>query len=249
MAGHSQFKNIMHRKGAQDAKRSKLFSKLGREITVAAKTGIPDPATNSRLRAAMAAARIANMPRDNIERALKKAASNDDLSNFEEIRYEGFGPGGISVIVEALTDNRNRTASEIRHAFSKNGGNLGETGSVSYLFDRVGEILYPASAASHDKMFEAALEAGAQNVEFADNQHQIHCEPGDLRIVQEALEKAFGPAEKVGLVWLAKSDVDIDEETAGSVLKLIDMLDDNDDVQNVFANYSVSDEILKKLGS
>jgi YebC/PmpR family DNA-binding regulatory protein len=249
MAGHSQFKNIMYRKGAQDKKRAKVFAKLIRELTVAAKTGLPDPTSNPRLRAAIAAARAANMPKDNVERAIKKATGGDDGENYEEVRYEGYGPGGVAVIAEALTDNRNRTASEIRTAFSKHGGNLGETGSVSFMFERVGLIHYPAKTASADAMFEAALEAGAQNVESSDEGHDITCEPDDFSTVRDALEERFGEAEAARLDWQPNMTVAIDEDAAETLINLLDALEDNDDVQRVASNFEVSDAIMARLSA
>lgn len=248
MAGHSQFKNIMHRKGAQDAKRAKVFTKIIREITTSARVGMPDPAANPRLRAAIQAARIANMPRDTIERAIKKGAGGDDGANYEEVRYEGYGPGGVAVIIEALTDNRNRTASEIRSSFTKNGGNLGETNSVSFMFERVGAIHFPLSTAEADAMFEAALEAGADNVESGEAGHDITCPPDDLAAVRDALEAKFGSPEYARLDWQAKTTSPVgDQETAETLMKLIDVLEDNDDVQRVYANYEIADEIMAKL--
>ncbi|MEX2450402.1 MAG: YebC/PmpR family DNA-binding transcriptional regulator [Rhodospirillales bacterium] len=249
MAGHSQFKNIMYRKGAQDKKRAKVFAKLIRELTVAAKTGLPDPASNPRLRAAIAAARAANMPKDNVERAIKKATGGDDGENYEEVRYEGYGPGGVAVIAEALTDNRNRTASEIRTAFSKHGGNLGETGSVSFMFERVGLVHYPAKTASADAMFEAALEAGAQNVESSDEGHDITCEPDDFSTVRDVLEERFGEAEAARLDWQPNMTVAIDEDAAETLISLLDALEDNDDVQRVASNFEVSDAIMARLSA
>ena len=249
MAGHSQFKNIMYRKGAQDKKRAKVFGKLIRELTVAAKSGLPDPDSNPRLRSALVAARAANMPKDNIDRALKKAAGGDDGENYEEVRYEGYGPGGVAVIVEALTDNRNRTASEVRTAFNKHGGNLGETGSVSFMFEHVGLIHYPAEVASADDMFEAALEAGAHDVKSADDGHDITCEPDEFSTVRDALEKKFGDAEIARLDWQPNNAVAIDEDAAGTLINLLDVLDDNDDVQRVAANFEVSDEIMARLSA
>lgn len=246
MAGHSQFKNIMYRKGAQDAKRSKLFSKLGREITVAAKTGGDDPNANPRLRAAIAAARVQSMPKDNIERALKRAAGNDG-ENYEEVRYEGFGPGGTALIIEALTDNRNRTASDVRATLSKNGGNLGESGSVNYMFDRVGEIVYGADVGSADDMFEAALEAGADNVESDEEGHYIYTQATDLAEVAKALEVNLGEPKSAKLTWKAQTLVGVDEDTARTLMKLLDALDDNDDVQNVYGNYDVPDDVMERL--
>jgi YebC/PmpR family DNA-binding regulatory protein len=249
MAGHSQFKNIMHRKGAQDKKRAKIFTKLIRELTTAARTGLPDPAANPRLRAAVIAARQANMPKDTVERAIKRASSGDAADNYEEVRYEGYGPGGVAIIVEALTDNRNRTASDVRAAFTKAGGSLGETNSVSFLFDRLGEITYPASAASTDDMFEAALDAGAGNVESGEEEHAVTCAPDDLNTVRDALEQRFGPPSAARLVWRAKTGSPVDEETAQSLFKLLETLEDSDDVQNVHANFEVSDEVMARLSA
>lgn len=248
MAGHSQFKNIMHRKGAQDAKRSKIFSKLAREITVAAKLGGADPNMNARLRLAIQNARADNLPKDNIERAIKKAAGND-TDNYDEVRYEGYGPGGVAVIVEALTDNRNRTASAVRSYFTKAGGALGETGSVSFMFDRVGEIVYPLSAGSGDAMVEAAIEAGADDVETTADNHVVICAFESLNEVAKALEATLGGAESVKIVWRPKTTTALDEEKAQSLLKLLDTLEDDDDVQNVYSNSELSDEILAKLNA
>jgi len=247
MAGHSQFKNIMYRKGAQDAKRAKVFTKIIRELTVAAKTGLTDPNANPRLRAAMIAARDANMPKDTMERAIKRGAGGDDGVAYEEVRYEGYGPGGVAVIVEALTDNRNRTASEIRSAFSKAGGNMGETNSVSFMFERKGVIAYPAKAAGADAMFEAALDAGADNVESDAAGHEVTCAPDDFSTVRDALEARFGPAREAKLQWRPLNTVPVDDHSADSLLKLIDVLEDNDDVQVVSANFEISDETLAKL--
>ncbi|BBE74073.1 YebC/PmpR family DNA-binding transcriptional regulator [Oharaeibacter diazotrophicus] len=246
MAGHSQFKNIMHRKGAQDAKRSKLFSKLAREITVAAKIGGADPNMNARLRLAILNARAENLPKDNIERAIKKAAGND-ADNYDEVRYEGYGPGGVAVIVEALTDNRNRTASAVRSYFTKSGGALGETGSVAFMFDRVGQITYPVSAGSADAVLEAAIEAGADDVESGEEAHVVTCAFESMGEVAKALDAALGAAESVKSVWRAKTGTSLDEEKAQSLMKLIDTLEDDDDVQNVYSNFEVSDEVLAKL--
>lgn len=247
MAGHSQFKNIMHRKGAQDKKRAKLFAKLAREIEVAARMGMPDPAQNPRLRSAVTAARSANMPKDRIERAINKAAGGDDGANYEEIRYEGYGPAGVALIVDALTDNRNRTASEVRSAFSKFGGNLGETNSVAFLFDRVGQIAYGPDAADADTMFEAALEAGAQDVDSSASGHQISCDPDDFGQVVEALEAKFGAPESAALTWQPQTTVDVNADAAQTLIKLIDALEDGDDVQNVSANFEMSDEVMAQL--
>ncbi|CAK7257608.1 MULTISPECIES: YebC/PmpR family DNA-binding transcriptional regulator [unclassified Shinella] len=248
MAGHSQFKNIMHRKGRQDAVRSKMFSKLAREITVAAKTGLPDPAMNARLRLAIQNAKAQSMPKDNIERAIKKA-SGADSENYEEVRYEGYGPGGVAVIVEALTDNRNRTASSVRSTFSKAGGALGETGSVSFSFDRVGEITYKLSAGDADAVMEAAIEAGAEDVTTDEDGHTIICGFEDIGEVSKALEDKLGEAETVKAIWKAQNTVPVDEEKAQSLMKLIDTLEDDDDVQNVYSNFEVSDEVMAKLSA
>ena len=248
MAGHSKFKNIMYRKGAQDARRSKLFSKLSREITVAAKLGGPDASSNARLRSAISAARSQSMPNDNIDRAVKRAAGGD-AEIYEEVQYEGFGPGGVVVIVEGLTDNRNRTAAEIRTKFSKHGGNMGESGSVSYLFDRVGSIAYPAVAGSPDDVFEAALEAGAEDCESSEESHEIFCRGEDLHAVREALEAPLGEASQARLIWRPQTSVELDEEKASALFKLLEVLDDDDDVQHVFANFEVSDQIMEKLSA
>ncbi|MBU6252047.1 MAG: YebC/PmpR family DNA-binding transcriptional regulator [Alphaproteobacteria bacterium] len=247
MAGHSKFKNIMHRKGAQDKKRSALFSKLSREITVAAKMGLPDPDANARLRAAVLAARAQSMPKDNIQRAIDKA-SGSDMETYEEIRYEGFGPGGVAIIVEALTDNRNRTATNVRTAFSKNGGNMGTAGSVSHGFDRLGLIEYPGSAGDADKVFEAALEAGADDVESSDEGHSIWTSIDALHEVAKALEAALGEPEGVKLAWRPTTMVEVGEEDAGKLLRMIDTLEEDDDVQTVWGNYDVPDAIMEKLG-
>ncbi|WP_085901226.1 YebC/PmpR family DNA-binding transcriptional regulator [Kiloniella majae] len=247
MAGHSQFKNIMHRKGAQDKKRAKIFARHTREIMVAARSGLPDPEQNSTLRNAIMAARAANMPKDNIDRAVKRVAGGEDVANYEDVRYEGYGPAGVAVIVDASTDNRNRTASEVRTAFSKLGGNLGETGSVSFMFDRVGSLTYPAAVADADAMFEAAVEAGADNVESTDDDHEIICDPGDFADVRDALIEKFGPPTELGLQWKPQNTISLNEDQASTMLKLIDTLDDNDDVQNVSANFEIDDEIMAKL--
>ena len=247
MAGHSKFKNIMHRKGAQDKKRSAAFSKLSREITVAAKMGLPDPDANARLRAAVLAARAQSMPKDNIQRAIDKASGTDG-DNYEEIRYEGYGPGGTAIIVEALTDNRNRTATNVRTAFSKNGGNLGTAGSVSHGFDRLGLIEYGAGAGDADTVFEAALEAGADDVESSEDGHSIWTSIENLHPVAKALEGALGDPEGVKLAWKPNIMVAVSEDDAGKLLKMIDTLEEDDDVQTVWGNYDVSDEIMEKLG-
>ncbi|WP_120717147.1 YebC/PmpR family DNA-binding transcriptional regulator [Tsuneonella amylolytica] len=247
MAGHSKFKNIMHRKGAQDKKRSAQFSKLSREITVAAKSGMPDPDMNPRLRLAVNNAKAASMPKDNIQRAIDKASANEG-DDYEEIRYEGYGPGGVALIVEALTDNRNRTATNVRTAFSKNGGNLGATGAVSHGFERKGLIEYPASAGDEDKVLEAAMEAGADDIESTADGHTIWTDMEALHEVASALEKSLGEPESVKLAWKPNLTVDVDEANAATLLKLVDALDDDDDVQTVWGNYEVSDEILEKMG-
>jgi YebC/PmpR family DNA-binding regulatory protein len=248
MAGHSQFKNIMHRKGRQDAARSKLFSKLAREITVSAKQGLPDPAMNPRLRAAVLAARAENMPKDNIERAIKKALGGE-AESYEEIRYEGYGPGGVAVIVEVLTDNRNRTASDVRSYFTKNGGNLAETGAVSFMFDRVGVIEYDAKVASADAMLEAAIDAGADDVASAAAGHEIYASQENFRDVAKALEAKFGEPRKAALVWKPQTTVSLDDEQGERLLKLIETLEEHDDVQNVFANFEVSDALVQKMSA
>ena len=247
MAGHSQFKNIMYRKGAQDAKRARMFTKIGREIEVAAKLGVPDPESNPRLRSAIQAARAANMPRDRIERAMKRGAGDDDGAVYEEVRYEGYGPAGVAVIVEALTDNRNRTAADVRAAFSKNGGSLGETGSVAFLFDRAGLVRFARDAASSDEMFEAALEAGADDMDTDDEGHDVLTAPEDLHAVREALERSVGEPQAARLVWRPQTLVPVGEEPAAALFRLLEALDDHDDVQNVSANYDVSDEVLARL--
>lgn len=249
MAGHSQFKNIMHRKGAQDAKRGKIFTKILREIITASKSGMPDPASNPRLRAAVLKARQENITRDKIEDAIKRGSGQTSTENYEEIRYEGYGAGGVAIIVEALTDNRNRSASDIRAAFAKFGGNMGESGSVSFMFDRVGVIAYPRAKASEDAMFEAALVAGAENCESTPEQHVITCSPESFGPVRDALEKAMGEPASARLTWIPKNTMPVGEEQAKSLLKFIDVLEDNDDVQDVFANYEISDEILEKLSA
>jgi YebC/PmpR family DNA-binding regulatory protein len=246
MAGHSKFKNIMHRKGAQDKKRSAMFSKLSREITVAAKMGTPDPDMNPRLRAAVLAAKAQSMPKDNIQRAIDKS-SMGDADNYEDVRYEGFGPGGVSLIVEALTDNRNRTATNVRTIFSKNGGNLGASGSVSHGFDRLGLITYPASAGDADAVLEAAIEAGAEDVVSGEDGHEIWAAQEDLHEVAKALEKTLGPAESTKLAWRPQTPVEVGAGDAETLLKLIDALDEDDDIQTVWGNYEVSDEVMEKL--
>jgi YebC/PmpR family DNA-binding regulatory protein len=248
MAGHSKFKNIMHRKGRQDAARSKLFSKLSREITVAAKAGIPDPAMNPRLRLAVQNAKAESMSKDVIDRAIKKAAGGD-AETYEEIRYEGFGPGGVGVIVEVLTDNRNRAASNVRSIFGKNGGNLGETGAVSFMFDRVGQIVYPAAAGSEDAIMEAAIEAGADDVESDEDGHTIYTAFEQLSEVAGALEKTLGAAKSTSIAWRPKTLTPISGEPAATLMKLIDALEDDDDVQNVYTNEDIPADELERLAS
>jgi YebC/PmpR family DNA-binding regulatory protein len=248
MAGHSQFKNIMHRKGRQDAVRSKLFGKLAREITVAAKLGLPDPGMNPRLRAAIIAARAENMTKDTIERAIKKALGGD-AENYDEIRYEGYGPGGIAVIVEVLTDNRNRTAGEVRATFTRHGGNLAETGAVSFMFDHVGVVEFDAKAASADAMLDAAIEAGAEDVTSSEGGHEIYTAQDALRDVAKALETKFGEPRKAALVWKPQNTVAVDDAQGEKLLKMIDTLNDNDDVQNVYANFEVSDALVAKMSA
>ena len=248
MAGHSQFKNIMHRKGRQDKVRSKLFGKLAREITVAAKMGLPDPDMNPRLRAAMIAARAENMPKDNIERAIKKAAGNDG-ENYDEMRYEGYGPGGVAVIVEVLTDNRNRTASDVRATFTKSGGNLAETGAVSFMFDHVGVIEYDAKVASADAMLEAAIDAGADDVASHEGGHEIYASQASFRDVAKALEAKFGEPRKAALTWKPQNTVPVDDEKGEKLFRLIETLNEHDDVQNDYANFEVSDALVARMGA
>jgi len=249
MAGHSQFKNIMYRKGAQDKKRAKIFTKIIRELTTAARTGLPDPNSNPRLRAAVIAAKQANMPKDTVDRAIRRGAGEEGGENYDEVRYEGYGPGGVAIIAEALTDNRNRTASDIRTAFTKAGGNLGESNSVSFLFDRLGEVVYPASAASTDAMFEAAVEAGADNVESGPEGHAVTCAPDDLNAVRDGLEKRFGPAQSAKLVWRPKTMTPVSGAAVDDLLKLLEALEDSDDVQNVYANFEMADDVLARLSA
>ena len=248
MAGHSKFKNIMHRKGRQDAVRSKMFSKLSREITVAAKSGMPDPAMNPRLRLAIANAKAESMSKDVIDRAIKKAMGGD-AETYEEIRYEGFGPAGVGVIVEVLTDNRNRAAANVRSTFSKNGGNLGETGSVSFMFDRMGQIVYPAAVGSDDKVMEAAIEAGADDVESDEDGHTIFTAFEQLSETAQALEAALGAPKSTSIVWRPKSQTPITGDAVGTLMKLIDVLEDDDDVQNVYSNADIAEDELEKLAS
>lgn len=248
MAGHSQFKNIMHRKGRQDKARSKLFGKLAREITVAAKLGLPDPAMNARLRAAVLAARAENMPKDGIERAIKKAAGNDG-ENYDEMRYEGYGPGGVAIIVEVLTDNRNRTAGDVRATFTKSGGNMAETGAVSFMFDHVGVVEYDAAKANADQMLEAAIEAGADDVVSNEGGHEIYASAESLNDVAKTLEAKFGEPRKAALVWKPKNTVAVNDEQGEKLLGLIETLNEHDDVQNVYANFEVSDALVARMSA
>ncbi|MBB4264995.1 YebC/PmpR family DNA-binding transcriptional regulator [Roseospira visakhapatnamensis] len=253
MAGHSQFKNIMYRKGGQDAKRARLFTKLAREITVSCKVGSPDPDANPRLRAAIGAAKQASMPKDNIERAMAKAISTADADALEELRYEGYGPGNVAVIVECLSDNRNRTAAEVRAAFNKHGGSMGETNSVAFNFARVGYLRYPAAAGDAEAMLDAAIEAGADDVvsdvDDEEGGHDIYCQPDDLNGVREAMTAALGEPEAARLDWRPQNTVPVDEDTAGTLLKFLDVLDDNDDVQRVAANYEIADDVMQRLSA
>ena len=248
MAGHSQFKNIMHRKGRQDKAKSKLFGKLAREITVSAKMGLPDPAMNPRLRAAVIAARAENMPKDNIDRAIKKAAGGE-AESYDEIRYEGYGPGGVAVIVEVLTDNRNRTAGEVRATFTKSGGHLAETGAVSFMFDRVGVVEYGAKVASADAVLEVAIEAGAEDVVSNEGGHEIYTTPDSLREVAKALEAKFGEPRKAALVWKPQNTLPLQDLEGEKLLRLIESLEDHDDVQHVYANFEVSDALVAKMSA
>ncbi len=246
MAGHSQFKNIMHRKGKQDAQRARMFAKFGREITVAAKTGTPDPDMNPRLRLAIQNARAENMPKDNIERAIKKAAGAD-TANYETVRYEGYGPGGVAIIAEALTDNRNRTGGAVRAVFSKNSGNLGSTGSVSHMFTHIGEIAYKATAGTPDALMEAAIEAGAEDVTSDETAHTIVCAFEDIGGVTAALEKKLGHPDSVKTIWKPNLTTSVDQDDAEAILKIINALDEDDDVQAVFSNFEVDEATLAKL--
>ncbi len=248
MAGHSQFKNIMHRKGRQDSMRSKMFSKLAREITVAAKSGTDDPAMNPRLRLAIQNAKAQSLPKDNIERAIKKAQGGDG-ENYDEVRYEGYGPGGIAVIVEALTDNRNRTASNVRSIFTKAAGALGETGSVSFSFDHVGEIAYQLTVGDADSVMEAAIEAGADDVVTDDDAHYIYCAFENIGDVAKALEAILGEADTVKAIWKAQNTIPVDEERAQSMMKMLDTLEEDDDVQNVYSNMDIPDDVMARLSA
>jgi YebC/PmpR family DNA-binding regulatory protein len=249
MAGHSQFKNIMYRKGAQDKKRAKIFTKIIRELTTAARSGLPDPNANPRLRAAITAAKEANMSKDTVERAIKRGSGADDGENYEEVRYEGYGPGGVAIIVEALTDNRNRTASEVRAAFTKAGGNLGESNSVSFMFDRLGQVTYPARVASVDEMFEAAVEARADNVESSAEEHVVTGAPEALNGLRDALERRFGAPASARLIWKPKTLAPVEGAAAEALFKLLEAMEDSDDVQRVFANFEVSDDVMARLSA
>jgi YebC/PmpR family DNA-binding regulatory protein len=248
MAGHSQFKNIMHKKGRADKARSKLFSKLAREITVAAKLGLPDPAMNARLRAAILAARAENMPKDGIERAIKKAVGND-AENYDEMRYEGYGPGGVAVIVEVLTDNRNRTAGDVRATFTKGGGNMAETGAVSFMFDHVGVVEYDVAKASADQMLEAAIEAGAEDVVSSESGHEIYTTSETLIEVAKTLETKFGEPRRAALVWKPKNTVSVDDQKGEQLIEMLEALNEHDDVQNVYANFEMSDAVMAKMSA
>jgi len=246
MAGHSKWANIQHRKGRQDKLRSKLFSKLAKEITVAAKMGDPDPEKNPRLRMAVKEAKSVSVPKDVIDRAIRKSQAGEG-EDYEEIRYEGYGPNGVAVIVEAMTDNRNRTASVVRSTFTKNGGNLGETGSVGFMFDRIGEVTYPVEAGDGDTVMMAAIEAGAEDVESSEDGHIIYCADTDLNTVSTALEAELGESSSTKLIWKPTVSTEMDLEGMQKLMKLIDALEDDDDVQRVTANFDVSDEIMEQL--
>jgi YebC/PmpR family DNA-binding regulatory protein len=248
MAGHSQFKNIMHRKGRQDKAKSKLFSKLAREITTAAKLGLPDPTMNARLRAAIIAARAENMPKDGIDRAIKKSQGND-AETYDEIRYEGYGPGGVAIIVEVLTDNRNRTAGDVRATFTKAGGNMAETGAVSFMFEHVGVVEYDAKVAGDDAMLEAAIEAGAEDVASGESGHEIYTTPDSLAAVAKALEAKFGEPRKAALTWKPQNTIAVDDENGEKLIRLIDTLNEHDDVQQVYANFEISDALVARISA
>jgi len=247
MAGHSKFKNIMHRKGAQDKKRAKVFSRLGREISVSVKTGGPDPENNIRLRSAIISAKALNMPKENIERAIKKGEGNDPDSNFEEVRYEGYGPEGVAIIVEAMTNNKNRTAAEIRSTFSKSGGNLGESGSVSFSFKRLGAITLEKKLASEDALFEFVLDNGSKDIEFSEKEHIVYCDHSNLHSLNEKIINKFGKTTSAQLIWKSDSIIEVQKDSAEKLFKLLNTLEDNEDVQEVSSNFEVSDEILESL--
>ena len=248
MAGHSKFKNIMHRKGAQDKKRAKIFSRLGREISVAVKVGDLDPESNIRLRSAINAAKSLNMPKDNIDRAIKKGEGNDPDSNYEEVRYEGYGPGGVAIIAEAMTNNKNRTAAEIRSTFSKYGGNLGETGSVSFGFKRLGSITIDIKSAKEEELFEFIVENGSKDFEVNQEEYQIYCDQNELHNLNEKIVKKFGQTNSSELIWKSENNINVEKEAAEKLFKLLNILEENDDVQVVSSNFEVSDEVLQSLG-
>ncbi len=248
MAGHSKWANIQHRKGRQDAQRAKLFSKLSKEITIAAKMGDPDPDKNPRLRLAVKQAKSQSMPNDNIDRAIKKSVAGEG-EDYEEIRYEGYGPNGVAVIVEAMTDNRNRTASTVRSTFTKHGGNLGETGSVGFMFERKGQVTYPSDVGDGDTVMMAAIEAGAEDVESGEDGHVIWCADTDLNDVSTALEAELGESEETKLAWRPTTTTELDLEGMQKLMKLIDALEDDDDVQNVTTNFEASDEVMDQLAA
>lgn len=249
MAGHSQFKNIMYRKGAQDKKRGKIFTKIIREIMIAVKEAGSIPDSNPRLRSALISAREANMPKDNVERAIKRAAGGDETADYSEVRYEGYGPGGIALIVETLTDNKNRTAAEVRSAFTKFGGNLGESGSVSFQFERLGQIAYPRDIAAFESVFEAALEAGASDVEEVDDEYHLYCVPEDLASTRDMLSGRFGDPKVAKLIWKPKNTIKIEGDSAKTLLKLMEILEENDDVQELYANFEMDDDVLNAFES
>ena len=249
MAGHSKFKNIMHRKGAQDRKRAQLFARLGKEIMVAAKVGGGDPDSNARLRLAIQTAKAQSMPKDNIGRAIQKGVGGGSDMNYEESRYEGYGPGGVAIIVDVLTDNRNRSAADIRSIFAKSGGTMGETGSVSFMFDRKGFVRLKASVSNADDVFEAALEAGADDVSSSGDGHEIYCAADGLNEVATALEERFGEAEEIKLIWRPQTLIPVEGDRAEALLRLLDNLDDNDDVQNVYSNFDIAEDVMKKMAN
>ena len=249
MAGHSKFKNIMHRKGAQDKKRAKVFSRLGREISVAVKVGGEDIESNIRLRSAIASAKSLNMPKDNIERAIKKGQGNDPDSNYEEVRYEGYGPEGVAIIVEALTNNKNRTAAEIRSSFGKYGGNLGETGSVSFGFERLGNISLNKSLVNEEKLFDFLVENETDDYEVGDNEYLIYCDQNNLHQLNDKIIQKYGQTNYANLVWKSKSSINIDKETADKLFKLLEILEDNDDVQGISSNFEVDEDVMSSLTS
>ena len=247
MAGHSKFKNIMHRKGAQDKKRAKIFSRLGKEISVAVKEGGPDPEKNIRLRSAVGSAKSLNMPKDNIERAIKKGEGSDPDSNFEEVRYEGYGPDGIAIIVEALTNNKNRTAAEIRSTFNKYGGNLGETGSVSFSFKRLGSITLNKNNINEEELFDFIVENGSEDYELNENEYNIFCDQKVLHELNQKIIEKFGQTNFTGLIWKSVNEISVGQDNADTLFKLLNMLEENDDVQTVSSNFDVSDDILTSL--